>query len=59
MIQVASVGSGKWGWSILCRRDLVEPSVKVFLTEFVNVRMTVDFDVVASLSNVDAVEHVE
>ena len=44
-------GLGQW--------YLFEPSVEVFFTKFVDVRMAVDFDIVAGLYDVDAIEHVK
>ena len=50
---------GKWSGAILRHWDLDEPRVKIFFADLVDVRVAVDLDVVASLSNVDAVEHIE
>jgi hypothetical protein len=47
------------GRAVLGQRYLFEPSVKVFFAEFVDVRMAVDFDLVAGLYDVDTIEHVE
>ena len=57
LIQVALVGRG--GRAVFGRWYLVEPNVDVFGTEFLDVCVVVDFNVVARLNNVDTVEHVE
>ena len=49
----------EWGRTILGQRYLFEPSVKVFFTEFVNVRMAINFDIVAGLCDIDTIEHVK
>ena len=46
LLDPGSIG-GKWSRANFCHLYLVEPSVKVFLTEFVDIGMAVDFDVVA------------
>ncbi len=47
------------GRAVLGQRYLFEPSVKVSFAEFVDVRMAVDFDIVAGLYDVNTIEHVE
>jgi len=44
---------------ILGERYLFEPSFKVFFAEFVNVRMAINFDIVAGLCDIDTIEHVK
>ena len=42
------------GRTILCEWDLVEPSVQIFRTEFVDVCVTINLDIVACLNDIDA-----
>ena len=49
----------EWGRTVLGQRYLVEPSVEVFFAEFVDVRMAINFDIVAGLRDVDTIEHVQ
>ncbi len=49
----------EWGRTVLGQRYLFEPSVKVFFAEFADVRMAINFDIVASLCDVDTIEHVK
>jgi hypothetical protein len=44
---------------VLAKGNLVEPSCKVFLTEFVDVGMAINFDVVSDLGNVGAIKHIQ
>ena len=48
----------EWEWFGLCDRCVVEPSINVFFTEFVDVCVAVDLDIVSCLCDVDAIEHV-
>ena len=47
------------GLVCFCKRDLTEPRVKVFATEFVNLGMAINLDIVPSLYNIDTVKHVK
>ena len=49
----------KWGGAVCSEWDLTKPRVKVLLTEFSNVGMAVDFDIVACLHDVNTIEHFE
>ena len=49
----------EWGRTVLGQRYLFEPSVKVFFAEFVDIRMAINFDIVAGLCDVDTIEHVK
>ncbi len=49
----------KWGRTVLGQRYLFEASVKVFFAGFVDVRMAINFDIVASLCDIDTIEHVK
>ncbi len=39
--------------------EFAEPSLKIFFTELINVGVTVYFDVVFFLNDVDSIEHVK
>ena len=49
----------EWSGTIFCHWDFVEPSIKIFVAEFIGSRMAVNFDVIAGLCNVNTIEHVE
>ena len=48
----------KGNWFVFCDRCVVEPSVDILFTDFVDVGVAVYFDVVPCLCDIDAVEHV-
>jgi len=50
-----------WKWSrlILGNWHTPEPGVDVFLTEFVDVHVTIDFNIVFRLDDVNAIEHIK
>ena len=49
----------KWGGAACSEWDFTKPRVKVLLTEFPNVGMAVDYDIVACLCDVNAIKHVK
>ena len=51
----------RWKWSrlILGNWHIPEPGVDVFLAEFVDVCVAIDFNVVFCLDNVNTIEHIE
>jgi hypothetical protein len=54
LIQLSSVGSGFGQFSL---RGTFEPSCKICLAKTVDVGMTINFDVVFGLGDIDAIEH--
>ncbi len=50
---------GLGGRPVFGERNLAKLGVEVFLTEFVNIHLAADLDVIPSLYNIDTVEHVK
>ncbi len=44
---------------VFSERNLAEPGIKIFCTEFVDISMAIDLDIVSSLYNVNTIEHVK